>query len=267
MPNNSQPHLRTINLSLSVGARQLVTNLNWQVNAGECWCIIGQNGAGKTTLLRSLSGLLNIPDPASEVVINNRPLDAWSLTDLAKIRSYLPQGHNDVFAYRVIESVLGARYPHIDGRFWDSPEDLEIAYAALAKLDVAELAERDVRSLSGGERQRVAIAALLVQDAQFMLLDEPTTALDLTHQVSALQLFAEQCKTQHKSVIMVSHDLNLAYRIATHALLLMNDGSWHAGLASETMTQHALSRCLGYPIKIIWHDEQCVFLPANFSNS
>jgi iron complex transport system ATP-binding protein len=272
MPNNSTnlepdlPQLRTINLSISVGARQLISNLNWQVNAGECWCIIGRNGAGKTTLLRNLAGLLEVEDYSSEIIINTRPLQAWSLTELAKIRSYLPQGRNDVFAYRVIENVLGARHPHTDGRFWDSEEDLAVAYAALTELDVADLAERDVRSLSGGERQRVAIAALLAQDAQLMLLDEPTNALDLTHQINTLQLFSKQCKTQGKAVIMVSHDLNLAYRVATHALLLMNDGSWHAGLASDTMTQQALSRCLGYPIETIWHGEQCVFLPANFSN-
>jgi|GEM_PF-70766 len=257
------PKLQTINLSLSIGERQLITNLNWQVNAGECWCIIGRNGVGKTTLLRSLAGLVNLSAGVEEVLIDNRPLATWPLPDLATIRSYLPQERNDAFAYRVIETVLAARHPYNNGNYWESAEDLATAYAALAELDVADLAERDVRSLSGGERQRVAIAALLAQDAQLMLLDEPARSLDLGHQISAMQLFSTRAKSENKAVVMVSHDLNLAYGIATHTLLLMGDGSWKTGPASEIMTQPALmSRCLGHPIDIIWHDERCIFLPV-----
>lgn len=256
------PKLQTINLSLSVGPRHLITNLNWQVNAGECWCIIGRNGVGKTTLLRSLAGLVNLSTGAEEVLIDNRPLATWPLSELAKIRSYLPQERNDAFAWRVIETVLGARHPYHDGNYWESAEDLAAAHSALAELDVIDLVERDVRSLSGGERQRVAIAALLAQDAQLMLLDEPTKSLDLAHQISAMQLFSHRARSENKAVVMVSHDLNLAYGIATHALLLMGDGSWQTGPASEIMTQPALmSHCLGHPIEIIWHNDQCVFLP------
>ncbi|PRC91523.1 ABC transporter ATP-binding protein [Solimicrobium silvestre] len=254
--------LQTKNLTLSVGKRSLVANLNWQVNAGECWCIIGRNGAGKTTLLRCLAGLFDVAANAGEVLINDRSLAKWPLTELAKVRSYLPQGRNDAFAYRVIESVLGARHPYHDGHYWESDQDLAAAYAALTELDVADLAERDVRSLSGGERQRVAIASLLAQDAQLMLLDEPTNALDLAHQISVMQTFSQRCKNQQKALLMVSHDLNLAYSIATHALLLMGDGSWQAGTVLEIMTEANLSQCLGHPIEMIWHGKQRLFLPV-----
>lgn len=252
--------LQTNKLSLFMGSRPLVTDLNWHVNPGECWCIIGRNGAGKSTLLRSLAGLHS--NKTDKILINGQELNKWPLADLAKLRSYLPQGRNDTFAYRVIEVVLGARHPYNEGHYWESTEDLAIAYASLSKLDVADLADRDVRSLSGGERQRVAIAALLAQDAQLMLLDEPTNALDLAHQVSVMKLFSHQRKVNNKTLLMVSHDLNLAYSIATHALLLMGDGNWKAGLVSETMTQAALSQCLGYPIELIWHRDQCLFLPV-----
>ncbi len=254
--------LQTHNLSLKIADRQLVTRLNWQVNAGECWCIIGRNGVGKTTLLRSLAGLSVANVSSGDMAINDQPLNQWSPVELAKIRSYLPQGHNDAFSYRVIETVLGARHPYNDGRYWESDEDVAIAEAALAQLDVADLAGRNVRSLSGGERQRVAIAAVLAQDAQLMLLDEPATALDMSHQISVMNLFSDCCITKNKAILMVSHDLNLACRIATHALLLMDDGSWQAGRMTDTMTEATLSRCLGYPVEMIWHGNQRLFLPA-----
>lgn len=253
-------NLTTKNVSIAIGTRQLVTNLIWQVKAGECWCVIGRNGAGKTTLLRSLAGLICVK--SGQILMNDQLLNKWSLTELAKMRSYLPQGPNDVFAYRVIETVLGARHPYSDGHYWDSDVDVALAYAALAELDVADLAERDVRSLSGGERQRVAIAALLAQDAQLMLLDEPINALDLKHQISVMRLFSACRTVKNKAIVMVSHDLNLAYRIATHALLLMGDGSWQAGSVADTMTPAALSQCLGHPIEQIRHGDQQLFLPA-----
>jgi iron complex transport system ATP-binding protein len=263
MQNNHTAKLQTINLSISVGPRQLINNLNWQVNAGECWCIIGRNGVGKSTLLRSLAGLINLNVGAEEVFINEKPLNTWPLCELAKIRSYLPQERHDAFAYRVIETVLGARHPYNDGHYWESEDDLAVAYAALSELDVADLAQRDVRSLSGGERQRVAIAALLAQDAQLMLLDEPTRSLDLAHQIGSMQLFSKRCKTENKAIVMVSHDLNLLHQIATHVLLLMGDGTWQAGRASEILTESALiSHCLGYPIEIVRHGDQCIFLPT-----
>jgi iron complex transport system ATP-binding protein len=255
--------LRIHNLTIRIAKRLLVADLNLQVNAGECWCIIGRNGAGKTTLLRCLAGLQALPADPAAIVINDLSLNLWPLQDLAKLRSYLPQGRNDAFAYRVIETVLGARHPYHDGNYWESEQDVELAYAALAELDVADLAQRDVRSLSGGERQRVAIAALLAQDAHCMLLDEPTNSLDLSHQIGVMELLAQRCTQQQKTALMVSHDLNLAYRFATHALLLMPDGSWLAGPASQTMTEAALSQCLQHPIEIILHANQRLFVPKN----
>lgn len=253
-------NLTTENLSIAIGARQLVTHLTWQVQAGECWCVIGCNGAGKTTLLRSVAGLVGVSHVKSgKILINDQELHAWPLIELATKRAYLAQTHHDVFSYRVIETVLAARHPYSDGRYWDCEEDLTFAYAALAKLDVADLAERDIRSLSGGERQRVAIAALLAQDAQLMLLDEPINALDLKHQVSAMRLFSDCCASKNKSIVMVSHDLNLVQRIATHALLLMGDGKWQAGLVSEVLTPTALSECLGHPVELILHEDQSYF--------
>ena len=260
--------MQVANLQLNTPNRLLLKNLNWEIKTGECWCVIGRNGAGKSTLLRTLAGqrLIENPEENSEravLKIQGKDSALWSLSDLAKQRAFLPQGRTDAFGYRAIETVLSARHPYHDAHYWESQADIDIATAALHELDVADLAQRDVRSLSGGERQRVAIAALLAQDAQLMLLDEPANALDLAHQVSVMQLFARLCRDCAKAVVMVSHDLNLAHRIASHALLMMGDGSWLVGTTEQVMTAEKLSLCLGHPIERFTHGEQTIFLPKN----
>jgi iron complex transport system ATP-binding protein len=251
--------LQTIDLALRVGDRTLIDTLNWEVHAGQCWCVIGRNGAGKSTLLRTLAGLR--PPDTGTVAIGGRPLADWPLLDLARERAYLPQGRNDVFGYRAIETVLAARHPYRDMGYWDADADYRAAQAALHALDVGDLAERDVRTLSGGERQRVAIAAVLAQDTPLLLLDEAASALDLAHQVGVMKLLGRLCRAEKKSVVLVSHDLNLAHGVSTHALLLMDDGRWQAGPVDEVMRAPLLSRCLGYPIDIVRHGSRALYIP------
>ena len=251
--------IATHNLTLRIGARALVNDLNWQVGAGQCWSVIGRNGAGKSTLLRTLAGLRD-PD-AGSIAIGGRKLADWPLAELARERAFLAQARSDAFAYRAIETVLAARHPYHANRYWEGSDDYLIAHAALASMEVAELAERDVRTLSGGERQRVAIAAMLAQDTPLLLLDEPANALDLAHQVSVMRLLARLCRDQNKTAVMVGHDLNLAHSVSTHALLLMGDGRWLAGPVAEVMQADILSECLGHPIEIILHGKRSIFIP------
>ncbi len=251
--------MRTINLQLRMGARILVDRLDWQIEPGQCWCVIGRNGAGKSTLLRTLAGLRR-PDGGS-VQMQGRALSDWPLPALARERAFLPQARNDAFGYRVIETVLTARHPYHADRYWEGSDDHQAAYAALQAMEVADLAQRDVRTLSGGERQRVAIAALLAQDTPLLLLDEPANALDLAHQVSVMGLLARLCRDQGKTAVMVGHDLNLAHSVASHALLLMGDGEWLAGTVAEVMRADILSRFLGHPIEAIQHGKRSIFIP------
>ncbi len=252
--------ISTYALSLRIGSRTLVENLDWTVGAGECWCVIGRNGAGKSTLLRTLAGLRQ-PD-AGRVSIDGRPLADWPLDELARKRAYLPQTRSDAFSYRVLETVLAARHPYHGQRYWEGSDDHAIALAALASMEVAELAQRDVRSLSGGERQRVAIAAMLAQDTPLLLLDEPANALDLAHQVGMMRLITQLCREQGKTAVTIGHDLNLAQQACSHALLLMGDGSWEAGPIDQVMTAPALSRYLGHPIEIVVHGGRRIFVPV-----
>jgi iron complex transport system ATP-binding protein len=252
--------MRTLNLQLTIGQRLLVDQLNWQIQPGECWCVIGRNGAGKSTLLRTLAGLRQ-PD-GGLVELNGRALVDWPLAALARERAFLPQARSDAFAYRVLETVLTARHPYHAERYWEDSDDHRTAHQALRAMEVDDLAERDVRTLSGGERQRVAIAALLAQDTPLLLLDEPANALDLAHQVSVMRLLARLCREQRKSVVMVGHDLNLAHSVASHALLLNGDGSWQAGPLAQVMQPALLSHCLGHPIELLQHGQRTLFIPA-----
>lgn len=251
--------IRTYQLGLKAGSRTLLENLDWRINEGECWSIIGRNGAGKSTLLRTLAGLRD-PD-AGHVTLQGRALIDWPLAALARQRAFLAQARHDAFSYRVIETVLSARHPYHDNHYWEGSDDQRIALASLAAMEVAHLAERDVRSLSGGERQRVAIAAMLAQDTPILLLDEPANALDLAHQVSVMGLLSRLCREQNKTVVMVGHDLNLAHGISSHALLMMGDGGWLAGSVTEVMQASILGDYLGHPIEIIEHGKRKIFIP------
>jgi iron complex transport system ATP-binding protein len=219
-----------------------------------------QRSRQESTLLRTLAGLRD-PDGGT-VCLGGRALPEWHLSALARERAYLAQGRNDAFGYRAIDTVLAARHPYQDDRYWDAETDFRAAQAALRALDVGHLAERDVRTLSGGERQRVAIAATLAQETPLLLLDEPASALDLAHQVGVMDLLARLCRAENKAVVLVSHDLNLSHSVATHALLLMGDGQWQAGPADEVMTATMLSHCLGYPIETVRHGKRTIFIPA-----
>lgn len=249
----------TRQLELKAAGRTLVSALDWHVNPGECWSVIGRNGAGKSTLLKALAGLRRPDSGTIEIV--GRPLAGWPLPELARQRAFLAQSRHDAFAYSALDTVLAARHPYHADRYWEGSDDHHAAMQALAAMEAAHLAARDVRTLSGGERQRVAIAAMLAQDTPLLLLDEPANALDLAHQVSVMGLLARLCREQRKTVVMIGHDLNLAHSISTHALLLMGDGRWHAGSVDDAMQAPLLSDYLGHPIEMIEHGGRRIFIP------
>ena len=250
--------MRGIELSLKVGGKLLLAGLDLHIGAGQCWCVIGPNGSGKTTLLRTLAGLRK-PDGGT-VQLDGRSLSDWTLEEQALRRAFLPAGRDDAFAYTALATVLAARYPHHAGRQWESVNDEAEAMAALERLGAVHLAQRDVRTLSGGQRQRVALAAMLAQQTPLLIMDEPTSAMDLAGRVGVMNLLGTLCREEGKSAVLVSHDLNLAYGAATHALLMMADGGWEAGPVEAIMTAPLLSDCLGHPIEIAMHGSRPVFV-------
>lgn len=259
-PPQGEPLLACAGLQVCVGPRTLVQSLNLQVLPGQFWCMLGPNGVGKTQLLNTLAGAR--PANAGQVSLAGRPLPQWPLTELACLRGYVPQTVHDAFSTPVLDVVLQGRHPHVSRWHWEGDSDRGLALAALQRVGLHALAQRDVTTLSGGERQRVALATLLTQDPPLALLDEPLAHLDLAQQVRMLSLLATEARVRQRAIVMSVHDLSLAQRAATHALLLRGDGSALAGPVAEVMTPEHLSRAFGHPLRRHQADGRVWWLPA-----
>ena len=228
------------NLSLHLGQRRLIDALDWQVHQGEFWCVLGRNGAGKTTLLHALAGI--IPATMGEVRLHDELLHCIESYLLARQRGLMPQVQSDSFCNSVFDTVVIARLPYHRGAFWNSTEDIDVVKSALIRVGLADRLGDPVASLSGGERQRVALAALLVQAPELMLLDEPVSHQDVAQQLQIMQLLRE-CSANH-AVISSCHDINLARRFATHALVLGEGQHW-SGLVGDTLVPEILRQAFG----------------------
>lgn len=262
--NHAEPALSAQRVTLRAGSRTLLNAFTHTFYAGEIWCVAGPNGAGKTTLLSTLAGLRQAF--AGHVELDGIRLADWQAQQLAQRRALMPQSAPDTFSASVLDIVMLNRFPHLTGWGWEREADRTAARAALDLLGVTGLAARDVLSLSGGERQRVALAAVLCQQAPLLLLDEPLSHLDLHHQIECLEALSEWTREPGRSVLFSCHDLNLARRFATHALLLDGNGAAYAGPVRDVLTPALTSRVFGYPLILIRDGEHEALIPASRSS-
>lgn len=223
-------------LEIAVGDRRLTQNLDLQVDRGEFWCVLGKNGAGKTTLLQVIAGLRS--SLKGQIELCGDSLESTPLAFLAQRRGLMMQQQVDVFPHTVFDNVAIA---HVAGCVSSNSVDASVT-AALEKVGMAGSEDRSVLTLSGGERQRVALAALLVQAPELMLLDEPVSHQDVAQQLQVMQLLRE-LSTNH-AVISSCHDINLARRFATHALVLGEGQHW-LGLVGDTLVPEILRQAFG----------------------
>ena len=259
----TSPLLNTTGLAVGIGGHQVCENLDWRVDAGDVWAILGRNGVGKSTLLDTLAGLRGQDTGTLNVGGHVLP-GSGSRSEaraLARMRAYLAQHQSDPFASTVLETVLVGRHPHLGRWDWESATDRRIAAAALAEVDLDGFAEREVQTLSGGERQRLAVAQLLTQEPRLFLLDEPLTHLDLSHQLAVMELFVRRAQAG-AGIVAVLHDPGFAARYCNRALLLFGDGEWLAGTASDVITETSLTRLYGHPLRELCADGQRWFVPC-----
>jgi ABC-type cobalamin/Fe3+-siderophores transport system ATPase subunit len=216
-------------------ARWLFRALELTIAPGEIWALVGPNGSGKSTLLRCLAGLRPLDEGG--VLLHERPLAALPGRERAKQLAYLPQFTPLYHDLRVRQVVMLGRAPHLSR--WRGPglEDERHVDRALARVDAVELAERPISTLSGGERQRVMLARLLATGAALLLLDEPTTALDVGHALRLLAL-CRDLAADGAGVVLAMHELELARRYADRAVCLGAGpaGEHHMGAAAEVLT-------------------------------
>ncbi len=238
------PHaLSTRAVSLAYGERRVVDELTVDVTPGAITSIVGPNGCGKSTLLRALSRLLQ--PSAGQVLLDDRPLSDYPTKELARTLGLLPQTPVAPDGIVVADLVGRGRTPHqgLLGRW--STRDYEVVAEAMAATGTTELAERSIDELSGGQRQRVWIAMALAQDTDILLLDEPTTYLDVAHQLEVLDLLTDLNVTRGTTIVMVLHDLNLAARYSDR-LIAMRAGAVHTvGTPEEVVTEQTMREVFG----------------------
>lgn len=237
------------NLELGYGNRTVVENLDLQVPPGRITCIVGANACGKSTLLRSMSRLLS--PRGGHVLLDGKDVHRSPAKKLARTLGLLPQSPIAPEGIVVADLVSRGRHPHqrVLSR-WSREDDAAVA-DALAATHTTELAERSVDELSGGQRQRVWIAMVLAQQTDLLLLDEPTTFLDVSHQVEVLDLLTDLNRDRGTTIVMVLHDLNLAARYADH-LVAMADGSIYAsGDPSDVLTGETVKAVFGLDSRVI----------------
>jgi len=254
----SASRLSVRGLALEVARRALCRDFDVDIGAGEIWAIVGPNGAGKTTLIATLAGL-RLP-AAGSIAYGGRALATLSPRERALERGYLAQDSVDFFPASVLETVLVGRHPHLARWRWESSADFDAARAALSAFGLDALAARDVRTLSGGERRRVALAALLAQDPALLLLDEPSSHLDLGQQIAVLDVLAALARERGKTIVMVLHDLHLALRYADHAIA-MGGGNATSGPSQEILTEDALSSLFAHRLMALGTGRTRVFVP------
>ncbi|MEU9642455.1 ABC transporter ATP-binding protein [Streptomyces sp. NPDC048188] len=235
-------------VSVGYGARSVIEDLDVTVPPGVITTIVGPNGCGKSTLLRTLSRLLK--PTGGTVVLDGEDIAALRTRDVAKKLGLLPQAPVAPEGLTVSDLVARGRHPHQSWlRQWSS-DDADLVRRALAMTGVSDLADRPVDSLSGGQRQRVWISMTLAQGTDLLLLDEPTTYLDLAHAIDVLDL-VDDLHESGRTVVMVLHDLNLATRYSDH-LVVMKEGAILAqGHPRDVVTADLLHEAFGLRAKVI----------------
>ncbi|OWY27354.1 ABC transporter ATP-binding protein [Herbaspirillum robiniae] len=214
------------------GEREILDGIRLDVAAGEVVALLGPNGAGKSTLLRCVNQLAG--RYRGRILVDGRDAAALAPRELARTVSWVPQQAGGSMALRVLDMVLLGRAPH--RRRGSGERDLAIALEAISRLHLEELALRPVDRLSGGERQRVMLARAMAQEGRLMLLDEPTSDLDLRHQVEAMQAVREIARARDAAMLVAIHDLALAARFADRLVMLAGGRIHAAGPWREVLT-------------------------------
>ena len=231
------------NLNFSYGREAVLRDLSFEIEEGSFLAIAGPNGSGKSTLINLLCGQLKSKSGA--VVIDDAKLGSYTVKSLARKVAVVRQEFIPAFGFSVFETVLMARIAYYDALGFERSSDREAVTEALEATETIEFCDRRLSQISGGERQRVFIARALAQDTPILLLDEPTSFLDLKHQVGIYDLLTKMQTEKGKTIVSVTHDINLAGQYSDKVLLLGSDCAYHLGSAEDVFSKPRIEEVFG----------------------
>ena len=227
-------------VTIKYGERTAVSEVSLTLRPGEVTVIVGPNGAGKSTLLQALNGRVKLS--SGSVSLNNESIEVFSRRAIGKQITVVAQEAELRFPVTVMEFVLGGRFVWASGTGWgwETDQDLKVANEVLRETELTELGGRLMSELSGGERQRAVLARALATEALFLLLDEPTANLDLSHQGTLLSVVRQRCDEKRAAALVVTHDLNLAAEFGNFVMLMKDGKLVKYGRPAEVLTPELL---------------------------
>lgn len=229
----------------------VINGISLTINKGDFWAFIGPNGSGKTTLLKLMNGTLS--PQKGHIYTNGISIHSMTRRQMAQFMAVVPQGFTSFSSFSVFDVVLMGRTPHLHGRTFENEKDMEIAEQAMKKTDTLPFAHRSMNQLSGGEVQRVLIARALAQVPQFLLLDEPTTFLDLRHQIEIMAMLQKLNKEENVTVVTSTHDINLASLYCTQTALFKSGRLKAMGNAHDVITEKNMAEVYNIPVLVEQH--------------
>ncbi len=240
--------VKVSNVSYGYDAEKVLNNIDFELIGPGLTCIIGPNGVGKSTLVKCMNRVLS-PDEG-RVEIDGKEVREYKLSELAKFMAFVPVASENDNSMNVLETVLMGRHPHQS--FGSRNDDIHIAYQALGRVGIADLALRDAGSLSAGQQQKVAIAKGIAQEPKILILDEPTANLDIRHQILITKMLRGLAASEGMAVLMISHDLNIASRYGDRIIVMAKPGVIYSiGTPNEVITEKMLDEVYGVKSTVI----------------